>query len=507
MLYPFSESVRTGLLLALPAALTLLALAVPWIERAGRTDLRRLHTAALGTVVLLAFGVYTNSNWQNRRYFNAYEFFHYHVGAKYFPELGYTRLYDAAVLVDRETGYVPRTREIANLSAHLGGTEYKRRGQVFGEEQAIRAPFDEARWREFVGDVSFFRDELGAAMWEELLRDKGYNPTPVWTLVGRRLAEAFPPTSRAALAPLVALDVLLLLATLGLIVWAFGLRAALFAAGFYLAHYCTSHAHFRAAFLRLDWLFALVASLCFARRKHPAWSGAFLAWSALLRIFPAVFALGPVALLVAGTGEGRAQARRFVLGALLAGLPLLGLSVVDQGAHAWREFGAKIAEHDQRPASDTIGARKLFLWTISYRKDQGRELREDFERRRPAWYALLVAGAVGLGWIARRRPLAEALALGFPFLWLAAAPAYYYYALLLVPLCHFAARAATPGGALGLACVFATGVFARLVHGGRTFDGHFAFKFTFALGVLVLILVWTEAREARREHSVTPASP
>jgi len=500
--YPFSESTRTALLALLPAALALLALALPWIERQNRPRLHRLHTLALALVVLLGFGLYTNANWQNRRYFNAYEFFHYHVGSKYFAELGYTRLYDAAVLVDRETGYQPRTRDLSNLSAHEGGPQFKRRGQVFAEEEAVRAPFDAARWSEFVRDVSFFRDELGPAMWEELLRDKGYNPTPVWTWVGRRLSEAFPPTSRAALAPLVALDVLLLFATLAAIAWAFGARAALFAAGFYFTHYCTSHSHFRAAFLRLDWLFALVTSMCLLRRGRPALAGGLLAWSTLLRVFPAAFALGPLAVLLAGRGSERSAAARMVGAGLATGLVLLGLSLLDQGGGAWREFGAKIAEHDQRPASDTIGARKLFLWTIGYERHQGEELRADFERKKPFWYALVLASALGLGWLARNRPLDEALALGFPFLWLAAAPAYYYYALLLVPLCYFAARSSTWGGALGLALVFATSVFARLVHGGRTFEGHFAFKLTLAFGVLVLVQIVLQAREARRGSAV-----
>lgn len=514
-MYPFSEPVRTTLLWLLPAVLALLALGVPLVARSGTRAARGGHGAALALVTLLGFLVWTNGNWQGRRYFNPYEFFHYYVGAKYFPELGYTRLYDAAVLVDKETGFAHESREIANLSAHLGGREFKRLSQAWGEAEAIRAPFTAERWAEFTRDVVFFRDEMGRGTWEQLLRDKGYNPTPVWTLVGRRLSEAVPIESRAGRLFLVALDPLCFFALLACVGWAFGWRAAGFAAAFYLTHYCTSHAHFRAAFLRLDWLLALVASLCCLKKERPFLAGALLAWAGLLRVFPVLFALGPAAVCLAALlrrgDERRAPALRFVAGGLLVGALLFGASWLDSGRAAWSEFAAKIVEHDQRPASDTIGFKKLFLWTIDYGKDQAAELRTAFEARRGSWFLVQGLVAVGLGWLAWRRRLHEALALSFVFLWSFAAPAYYYYALLLVPLLYFAEEAGRWRRALGLALVFATGVFARAVHGGRTFDGHFAFKLSAAMGVLAAalwIVFQLDGRARRRSDGTdTPAGP
>ncbi len=503
MPYPFDEGTRTALAWGLPAALALWALALPWVAGRTRPALARGYTGLLALLVLLGFGLWSNANWQNRRYFNPYEFFHYYVGAKYAPELGYTRLYDAAVLVDRETGFTPRSNDLANLSAHRGGPEYKRRTAVFAEEQAIRAAFTPARWAEFTRDVSFFRAELKPDMWEQLLHDKGYNATPVWTLVGGRLATWVPATSRAALRGLVALDVLLLLAAVVIVGWAFGTRAALLAAALYLTHHCTSHAHFRAAFLRTDWLFALVASLCCLKKERAFLAGALLAWAALLRVFPLLFAFGPLAVgawsLVARDDPRRRAALRFAAGFALAGALLFGATLaLAGGLDAWREFGAKIAEHDQRPASDTIGFKKLFTWSIGFRRDQGQELRAHFERLAPLWWVCQALFAACLGWLVRRRPLHEALALSFALVWCLATPAYYYYACLLVPLIHFAARAERWGGALGLALVFASGLCARAFQGGPTFGGYFAFKLSLVMGVLVVYLVaesvWTERR-------------
>lgn len=508
-MYPFSEATRTTLLWALPACLVLLALLVPWVVRRGTRTLARAHEAALALVVLLGFGVWTNGNWQGGRYFNPYEFFHYYVGSKYFAELGYTRLYDAAVLVDKETGFEHETRELANLSAHLGGREYKRLSQVWSESDAIKAPFTEARWAELTRDVVFFRDALGQGMWEQLLRDKGYNPTPVWTLLGGALTSRVPIESEAGRFFLVALDPLLLLATFTCVGWAFGRRALLFAAALYLTHYCTSHAHFRAAFLRTDWLFALVASVCCLKKERPALAGALLAWATLLRVFPLLFALGPAAVLLWAClfrTEQRRAALRFAIGGLGAGVLLFGASLADAGPGAWRDFRAKIVEHDERPASDTVGFKKLFLWTIDYGKDEGETMRADFAAKRGAWFATQGALALFLGWLARRRKLHEALCLSFVFLWAFAAPAYYYYALLAVPLLYFAERAERWPRAIGLALVFATGVFARAVHGGRTFEGYFAFKLSAALGVLALALVvvfWLDGRRTSEHAGVT----
>ncbi|NOT29908.1 MAG: hypothetical protein HOP15_05595, partial [Planctomycetes bacterium] len=496
-------------------ALVVLALALPWLARRASPALERLHTGSLALVVLLGFGLWTNSNWQNRRYFNPYEFFHYYVGAKYAPELGYTRLYDAAVLVDRETDFPHRASDLANLSAHRGGPEYKPLATVYAEAQTIRAPFTSARWAEFTRDVSFFRSELKPEMWEQLLHDKGYNATPVWTLLGGRLAHWVPATSRASLRGLVALDVLLLVGAIGCVVWAFGLRAALFSAALYLTHHCSSHAHFRAAFLRTDWLFALVASLCCLKRERPFTGGLLLAWSALLRVFPLLFAAGP--LLVVGwslcagwtrrADLRRRSALRFAAGFALAGALLFGASLTLRGGlESWQDFQAKIVEHDERPASDTIGFKKLFTWSVGFRRDQGKELRARFEELRPLWWTAQALFVAGLAWLVRKRPLHEALGLSFALVWCLATPAYYYYAFLLVPLLWFAERSERVTGALGLALVFASGLLARAFQGGATFQNYFAFKLSAVMGVLALYLVVSAVLEERgRPRSAAPA--
>jgi hypothetical protein len=514
--YPFDEPTRQALFYALPALLVLLALAVPLLARRALVDgkprlaLERLHLALLALVSALGFLLWTNQNWERGRYFNPYEFFHYYVGSKYARELGYTRLYDAAVLVDRETGFAHRSSELANLGAHRGGPEFKRFSAVYAEEQAIRAPFTPERWAEFARDVVFFRDELPPAMWEQLLHDKGYNATPAWTLAGGTLANLVPLESAPGLAALIALDPLLLAAGFACVAWAFGARAMLFALALHLTHYCTSHAHFRAAFLRTDWLVALVACACCLKKERPALAGALFAWSALSRVFPLLFALGPLAVLAWSQWKrtpGRRAALRFAAGGLLVGASVFGLTLARAGLEPWQEFQAKIVEHDERPASDTVGFKKLFLWTIDFGQGQGPEIRARFEERKSVWWTCQAAFAALLAWATKKRALHEALCLSFPFVWSFASPAYYYYAFLVVPLLFFAERLARPRHALGLALVFATSIAARFFHGGPTFGGHFAFKLSIVMGVLAAYVAFLAASSARRGAVLVRAGP
>lgn len=71
-----------------------------------RPQLRQEHKAImLAVCAALAVGNYTDfGRWPDGRYVNGWEFFHYYLGSKYQPELGYTRLYAAALVADVETG-------------------------------------------------------------------------------------------------------------------------------------------------------------------------------------------------------------------------------------------------------------------------------------------------------------------------------------------------------------------------------------------------------------------
>ena len=56
--------------------------------------------------------------------------------------------------------------------------------------------------------------------------------------------------------------------------------------------------------------------------------------------------------------------------------------------------------------------------------------------------------------------------------------------------------------AIGLALVFGTSLLARAVHGGPTFEGHFAFKLSLGMGALALFLLVSAALERSPAQSL-----
>ena len=60
-----------------------------------------LFAAGVGLAAFFNFG--SLHHYSDRGFVNRWELFHYHLGSKYFPELGYDGLYAASLLAQRET--------------------------------------------------------------------------------------------------------------------------------------------------------------------------------------------------------------------------------------------------------------------------------------------------------------------------------------------------------------------------------------------------------------------
>lgn len=146
---------------------------------------------ALLLVAALAVSAYFEFGWKRYgRYMNPHDVFHYYVGAKYSAEHEYFNLYRCAYLADQEMNREFRESAIRNLETHA----MEPVSAVAASAVAYKAPFTPARWEEFKRDIAYFqacvRTEPGK--WTRMLRDKGYNATPVWNAVARWLAERAP---------------------------------------------------------------------------------------------------------------------------------------------------------------------------------------------------------------------------------------------------------------------------------------------------------------------------
>src|SRR5262245_47687069 len=110
------------------------------------------------------------------------EFYHYLLNTRYFPEVGYTGLYDATVVADHEYDAAHWNGDLGvrSLSTYAIGP----RSEVLARAEAIKAPFAAVRWEAFKRDVAVFRAALGAD-WRDsrIQQDHGYNGTPVTTLL------------------------------------------------------------------------------------------------------------------------------------------------------------------------------------------------------------------------------------------------------------------------------------------------------------------------------------
>lgn len=247
---------------------------------------------ALLMSAVLAAGNYTNfAKWRYGSFLNAYEFYHYYLGTKYAHEIGYSHLYNASLIADEETGlkYNNPRKTIRDLET---GRHVPIDG-ILAQRDRFKGLFSEPRWEEWKKDIEFFKQELTTGRWNGVLSDKGYNGTPVWgMLVGGIFSNPISTDDRTGMNFLASLDLILIaLATL-CVIYAFGPRAALLMLIFLGTSYMSRFSHMKGSFLRTDFAMSLVMAVCMLKKNHYRTAGALVAYSALARVFPAVYFFG-----------------------------------------------------------------------------------------------------------------------------------------------------------------------------------------------------------------------
>jgi len=379
---------------------------------------------------------------------HASETFHYYLGAKYFPELGYTGLYECVAVADAQAGLEPQA--LRRPLRDLVRNELTTTDAILADPARCTARFSTERWGEFRHDVDFLRALVPARKWLLFQQDHGYNATPAWSLLGHALTRAAP-VSAAQLRLLWALDPLLLLGLWAAAAWAFGWRPAAVAAIYWGTNPFSPYGWTGGAILRLDWLAAGVLGVALLRRERPAAGGALLALAAALRIFPGALAVG-VGLGALGRmlRERRVALspaeRRFAAGALL-GLAVLGAvsSAVFGGPGVWREFAERSRVQLATPLANHVGLVTLLSYDPQRRSAVARDAslpdpmqrwkearRARFAERRVLFGTLVVGFSVLLASAAGGAPLWVGAALGAALVPVALELTGYYWSLLLV---------------------------------------------------------------------------
>jgi hypothetical protein len=249
--------------------------------------------ALLAATALLAVENYRATDYYRYgTYLNAYEFFHYYLGSKYQGELGSTRLYAAALVADDETGR--KWNHSSGTIRDLATGGYVKADEVLKKREAVKQHFTTERWETFKKDVVWLKNRMVESRWAGVLRDKGYNGTPVWGMVvGTLFTNRVSTDTDAGMMLLAMLDPLLILLAFASVAWAFGPRAALFMIVLLGTSYMMKWWHMKGALLRTDFAMCMLFCACFLKKRWYGTAGVFLAWAALSRIFPAVLLFGP----------------------------------------------------------------------------------------------------------------------------------------------------------------------------------------------------------------------
>jgi hypothetical protein len=467
-----------------PAALGLIQVIVSVLAVVGGTVVasallrRRISTRAarrwLGAFAVLAVVAWTrfgqlhsmfvrppgapeSARVERHRPFQFHEFFHYFVGSKYFPALGYLGLYDCTALADAEIaardGTAPKVvgyvRDLGDVRVDETADQAKRDCAT-----GARARFSPERWQAFEDDLRQLQALVPDAWWPDVVGDKGLNPPPTWLVLGVAVANLIP--VHAAWGPtylfVTSIDVLLLGLTYLALARAFGRSAAALAAITFGASFLASYGWLGGAVLRFTWIAALAGSIACMRRGRWVAAGVLLGWAVCDRVFPAAFAVGaaiPLAAHAARIRTDRERLARFALGFGATVAVVFALSVALFGLDAWRVFVERTARDAHVHNVLHVGLDKILTYRswVPAQAFGGHEgllrfrawnerIDATWASERPLAWAVQIALLGAAAWASRRRaPHEAALLLGVTAMFVLASPASYYYVVLaLVPV-------------------------------------------------------------------------
>jgi hypothetical protein len=438
---PAEVATKGALSLAVLAVLVAVRLS-PLRERLGASLAIHLLCAAAAV-----FAYYNFGRFHHPQFAHYWEQFHYQLGARYFPELGYDGLYVASIQAEQE---IAPDRAPQRKVRDLRSNRVRLYSKIEGHAGEVRDRFDAERWRRFVSDSRHFVRAVQPADLEAMRRDHGYNPTPAWTFVAR-LFQGEGRLSAAKLRLLGALDSLLLAIAFAALFRTYGARVGCLCLVIFGLSYAGRFKWIGGAYLRYDWLAAVVLGVCALRRDRPASAGALFGYATAVRLFPLAFLFGPAVAAGAALlrGERPRWPLRFAAGFSAAIALALALgALTGRGPAAWTEFAERMQVYQLTMARNAVGIEWLVMYGGETLERAAQSVSEDGfwplqredvvrrkrERRAPL-LAVQVLLLVLLGAAAWRAPPAQAVVLSMPALFIVTSSACYYWAvLLLAPL-------------------------------------------------------------------------
>jgi len=323
---------------------------------------------ALAILSLGAYFRYGDFGYTN--FYHRHEFFHYYLGSKYDRELGYERLYQCVAVAQADSGQTNevRARKLMDLGID---TIVSTAGALSHPEECKDRFKTPERWEAFKADVKFFRNSANLQYWNDMQKDHGYNPPPVWTVMGHFWASLHPATD-GYLKVLASFDIVFLAGMFAALYWAYGWRVFSVAMIFWGCQLPAEYFWTGGAFMRQDWLFFLVLSSCLLRKRYYAWGGAAFAYSTLLRVFPGLLLAGMVVVAGAYFWKHKRLAPhhlRVAAGGLAATVLFVGVSAGIAGWRSYPEFYHHIQVHNHTPLTNNMGLATVLAQSYSGRME------------------------------------------------------------------------------------------------------------------------------------------
>jgi hypothetical protein len=434
---------QPAIIWAVAAGAALAMVLVSVLARAAVSGQQRLHRAALVGITLGSVYALVHFNPQGSLVL-LHDQFHYFLGAKYFQELGYTRLYHCAAIAEMDNGRgeliaQQRIRDLMTNRLVPGDA-------LLADPHSCRSAFSARRWEAFRSDVAYFRTHTSAHGAQNYLKDHGYNASPAWTALNRAMI-ASRPASNTTVRWLSSIDVALLLGMFALLVWAFGAETAVLAA---LLWGTSSIWMYEGqggigSFGRLYWVFAVLAAVCLSKKGWSGVAGFSLAVAVMDRLFPVAFLFGPIAAAAGGLVKRRSDRRlwRMLAGATL-GVTLIASYTfhATDGLQTVNAFVENSRNHVSRELINNVGLSTLvsssWVSTGQLTNYQWTQLRkQNLARRYAAFLALAATALVMTAWVCWvvREPWKMLIVGLLPMFAMFSLTNYYYAVLvLLAPL-------------------------------------------------------------------------
>jgi hypothetical protein len=345
-------------------------------------------------------------------------------------------------------------------------------GELRAEALCPRGNFTPERWARWVADMKVFTDTPGGpGVLKRAIEDRGYNGTPTHSALSGFLANRIPLTiATHNMVPL--LDVAMVSAMLYAAAVAFGWKIGLLFALSVFAMAADRWGIIGGSWLRYAWFVTLTLGIVALKRGRYGLSGAMLALSTALNVFPVLFAAGVILRGLATCWEERRLVRRyrdFVLAGVVTGLVALGIGLLPaRHLDNYTGWAANMSQHNvERFQGLGIGLKFPFIYRGGNTSEADRADESDrralFHQNRKAYYPLatllvLIAGAFALR---TRDDVEAATILGFTLFFCFFGTVGYYFACGSLLVLGLHRRASTPGGTIFVALWFLSSLLAH----------------------------------------------